>query len=70
MGDTPGMPKKRELWGVGDVAKHLGIQVMTAYQWRRRGKLPEPDYTLSGRPIWMADKFRRWAERERSAGRL
>lgn len=70
MGDTPGVPSKPDLWGVEDVAQHLEIEVMTAYQWRRRGKLPEPDYLVSGRPIWIADKFRRWVARERKAGRL
>lgn len=70
MGDTPGVPKKPTLWGVEDVAAALRITVDAAYQWKRRGKLPEPDWTVSGRPVWDADKVKGWIRRERKAGRL
>ncbi len=52
-----------ELWGIEDVAEALGIEVGTAYVWRHRGKLPEAEWMVSGRPIWRATVMRKWIER-------
>ncbi len=63
--DTPTMPpRKLELWGLEDVAGALGITAETAAVWRHRGKLPEPDWIVSGRPVWNAAQVRRWIERQ------
>lgn len=51
---------KLELWGLEEVADALGISVNTAYAWRHRGKLPAPEWIVSGRPIWRASKIRAW----------
>lgn len=60
---TP-MAKKMELWGIEDVADALGITVNAAYQRKYRGAIPEPEWIVSGRPIWSAAKMRRWIERQ------
>ena len=51
-----------ELWGIEDLAEALGVSVNTAYVWNHRGKLPEPEWIVSGRPIWRATKMRKWIE--------
>lgn len=56
---------KMELWGLEDVAEALEIDVNTAYAWRHRGKLPEPSWVVSGRPVWRASDVRRWIERRK-----
>jgi hypothetical protein len=53
-----------ELLGMEDVARELGITENTAAVWRHRGKLPEADWIISGRPIWRASVIRRWRARE------
>lgn len=49
-----------ELWGIEDIAKALAVQVNTAYMWRHRGKLPDAEWIVSGRPVWRAAKVRKW----------
>lgn len=53
---------KLELWGIDDVAKYLGITATAAYTWRHRGKLPDPEWIVSGRPIWRPATIRKWAK--------
>lgn len=60
------MSHKPELWGVEDLARELGVSPALVAQWRRRGKLPDPDYVVSGRPIWLAEGIRAWVEAQRA----
>lgn len=57
-----------DLVGVSEIGAMLTVDPRTVTQWRQRDiGFPEPDLTLSGSPIWRADRVRRWALR---TGRL
>lgn len=56
-----------DLLGIEEVAAMLGVQPGTVRKWRVRGDrmrhpLPDPDWMISGVPIWLADTIRRWAD--------
>jgi hypothetical protein len=53
--------------GSVEVAKLLGVQAATVAQWRQRGLLPGPDWTVGGRPAWRLGTILAWA---RETGRL
>ena len=52
-----------EVWGVAEVAAHLGVSPGTVAVWRHRGHLPPPDATASNVPLWRPSTIRRWEER-------
>lgn len=54
-------PRSAELLGLGDIARLLGRQPATAYQWKWRGLLPPPAQTVSGRPLWSRRAIEAWA---------
>ena len=53
--------------GLSEIADRLGVARQTAKQWRLRGVLPEPKWTVSGSPAWDWVDVQRWA---RKTGRL
>lgn len=53
--------------GLIEIADRLGVQRNTADVWRQRGLLPEPDWTVGGRPAWNWPTVEKWA---RDSGRL
>lgn len=53
--------------GLADIATRLNVVKTTAYMWRQRGLLPDPDTTISGRPVWRWSTISRWAQ---DTGRL
>lgn len=53
--------------GLDEIAKELGVKRTTADQWRHRGVLPEPAWTVSGSPVWIWSDIEVWA---RETGRL
>lgn len=53
--------------GVADLAARLGVEAQTARNWRTRGVLPAPDWTVSGSPVWRWATIEAWA---RETGRL
>lgn len=53
--------------GLAEIADRLGVQRQTVDTWRHRGLLPEPRWTVGGRPAWDWPTIRAWAER---TGRL
>ena len=53
--------------GSSDIAARLDVQVATVKMWRHRGLLPEPEWTVSGRPCWNWSSIQAWAS---STGRL
>lgn len=48
--------------GIAEIAEMLGVSRNTVDQWRHRGDLPGPRWTVGGRPAWEADTIRQWAE--------
>lgn len=48
--------------GSEDIADRLGVKRPTVKMWRYRGLLPEPKWTVSGRPCWNWPDISRWAE--------
>jgi predicted DNA-binding transcriptional regulator AlpA len=53
--------------GTVEIAQRLGVQRTTVDQWRQRKLLPEPDWTVGGRPAWRLGTILAWA---RETGRL
>lgn len=53
--------------GLTEIAEMLGVEAQTARNWRTRGVLPEPDWTVGGRPVWELRTIERWA---RQTGRM
>lgn len=53
--------------GLSEIADRLGVARQTAKQWKLRGLLPEPKWTVGGRPVWDWPAIERWA---RKTGRL
>lgn len=48
--------------GIPDIAERLGVAATTPHQWKTRGLLPAPDYTISGIVLaWDWRKVLRWA---------
>jgi predicted site-specific integrase-resolvase len=53
--------------GLSEIAQRLGVQLNTAQMWRKRGRLPEPRWTVSGAPAWEWRDVENWA---RATGRI
>lgn len=53
--------------GLIEIAARLGVQRNTVDVWRQRDLLPQPDWTVGGRPAWNWPTIRSWAEQ---TGRL
>lgn len=49
--------------GLAEIAERLGVAGQTARNWRTRGLLPEPSWTVSGAPAWPWSEIRAWAKR-------
>lgn len=64
------MTDKPELMGVAEVAALVGVEPATVRTWRARQArgaamrhpLPEPDWIISGVPIWLSETIRAWAD--------
>lgn len=53
--------------GLAEIAERLGVQRRTVDRWRGRGVLPDPTWTVGGRPAWDWPIIEAWARR---TGRL
>ena len=53
--------------GAAEIAERLGVEPQTVHTWRQRGVLPEPRWTVSGKPAWEWAEIEQWAIR---SGRL
>lgn len=53
--------------GMVEVAAKLGVRRQTVDMWHHRDLLPEPDWTVGGRPAWRWSTIETWA---RETGRL
>lgn len=48
--------------GIPEIAERLRVERATVDKWRVRGVLPEPRWTVGGRPAWAWGDIRAWAE--------
>jgi hypothetical protein len=48
--------------GIPEIGQRLGVERTTVDQWRQRGVLPDPDWTIGGRPAWDWLTIRLWAD--------
>lgn len=48
--------------GIVEIAARLDVQRGTVDVWRNRGLLPDPDYTVGGRPAWEWATIVAWQE--------
>lgn len=48
------------LWGYAEIAELTELSSTLLRQWKVRGRLPEPDYLLSGSPGWEPATIRSW----------
>ena len=53
--------------GLAEIAERLGVERQTVDAWRHRGVLPDPAWTVGGRPAWAWSTIEEWA---RHTGRL
>ncbi len=50
-----------DLLGLVEIAELLDVERETPRKWRKRNVLPEPDYMISGTPVWRREVIERWA---------
>lgn len=51
-----------DLVSLAEIANRLGVPPGTVYAWRKRNRLPEPDWTVSeSTPVWRWQTIQRWA---------
>jgi predicted DNA-binding transcriptional regulator AlpA len=53
--------------GVTDVARLFNVSERSIHNWRRAGKLPEPDKLPSGRPCWRESVLRNYVKQGAAA---
>lgn len=49
-----------KLMGLTEIAELTDRNRKTVDTWRHRGQLPEPDWIVSGRPIWREKTIHDW----------
>ncbi len=49
--------------GLAEIAERLGATRIVVDQWRTRGRLPAPDWTVGGRPAWRWSTIEEWRGR-------
>ena len=49
-----------KLVGLTEICDYTGLPRGTIDVWRHRGKLPEPDWIVSRRPIWREETITDW----------
>jgi len=48
--------------GIVEIADRLGVERTTVDQWRQRGVIPQPRWTVGGRPAWDWETITAWAQ--------
>lgn len=64
---TTAEDKPLDLVGLTEIAELCGVGPQTPYRWRTRHVLPDPEWTVSGSPVWRRAVIVEWA---RASGRL
>lgn len=59
--DTTTDTNTTDVVGTNEIADRLGVQPGTVWQWRQRGLLPKPEWTVSTVPAWNWATVRAWA---------
>lgn len=49
-----------KLVGLTEICDYTGLPCGTIDVWRHRGKLPAPDWIVSGRPVWWEETIHEW----------
>ena len=65
--DRQGGPVDDTPVGLAEIAERLGVERQTVDAWRHRRLLPDPAWTVGGRPAWAWSTIEAWAK---STGRL
>lgn len=47
--------------GMAEISDRLAVKAQTVSVWKLRGVLPEPEWTVGGRPAWRWDTIEAWA---------
>lgn len=55
------MAGKPDLVGLMEIAEMFGVELNTPRMWRKRGRLPEPDWMVSTTPVWYRRTIVAWA---------
>ncbi|QAY16144.1 MerR-like helix-turn-helix DNA binding domain protein [Arthrobacter phage Sonali] len=48
------------VYTIKDLAERTGLTPNLLRQWKNRGKLPEPTYTLGQSPAWSGEPIESW----------
>lgn len=49
-----------EWWTTSEVAAYLGVQVATVTNYRKRGQMPAPDFTVGRTHMWRPPRVIQW----------
>lgn len=52
--------EEAEWWTTSDVAAHLGVQVATVVNYRKRSQMPAPDKTVGRTHMWRPSRITEW----------
>ncbi|HLT70065.1 MAG TPA: hypothetical protein VKZ72_07855 [Acidimicrobiales bacterium] len=63
--DRRGGPVDDTPVGIVEIAERLGVERQTVDAWRHRGVLPDPAWTVGGRPAWAWSTIEAWARATR-----
>jgi hypothetical protein len=51
------------LYGLAELAEETGYPIALLRQWRHRGKLPAPTFTLKAGQFWQGREIEEWLSR-------
>jgi hypothetical protein len=54
---------KPDLVGSREIASRLNVSLKLVQMWRYRKVMPEPEWIVSGVPIWRWGTIQQWAEK-------
>lgn len=53
------------LYGPIEIAQALGVTRQAVWNWRARGKMPEPTAVLTSGPVWSAEVIEPWIAQQK-----